>query len=243
MHLPQRYSSFHVDSDNFRISDIVSFFDSGRSVIVLADIDTSRSFRKLFYSFGLELDEMGTQLKDNFNNIGGSRTIVTSQLAQVHPFVTSSLPHGKIAYRGAGFKTVNFINHQLFALAKGEPTTYTRSEVYKRTERVGSDITLVASVQGLNNARAVFTGSLDIFSDEFFAFPEMDNEAFADHLIRWGFKQTGVLRVTNIKYYAVGKNSESLYTCNDRAHYQLDVEEYNYRTDSWHPYVADDLAV
>jgi len=197
----------HKDSESLRITELVNFFDSGRSVIVLADIDTSRGFRKLFYSFGLELDEVGSQLKDNFNNIGDSKTIVTSQLAQVHPFLTDKLKHGKIAYRGAGFKMVNFINHQLFALAKGEHTTYSRSETLKRTERVGSDITLVASVQGLNNARAVFTGSLDIFSDEFFSLPDLDNELLADNLIRWSFKESGILRVSNIKYYAVGKNS------------------------------------
>jgi oligosaccharyltransferase complex subunit beta len=39
-----------------RANDIVKFFDSGRNIIVIADIDASRSFRKLFYSFGLELD-------------------------------------------------------------------------------------------------------------------------------------------------------------------------------------------
>lgn len=150
---------------------------------------------------------MGSQLKDNFNNIGVSTTIVTSQLAKVHPFLTDSLPNGKIAYRGTAFKLVNFINHQLFALARGEPTTYSRSEVTKRTERVGSDIALVASVQGLNNARAVFSGSLDLFSDEFFALQNMDNEVFVDNLIRWCFKESGILRVSNIKYYAVGKNS------------------------------------
>ena len=72
---------------------------------------------------------------------------------------------------------------------------------------MGSDITLVASVQGLNNARAVFTGSLDIFSDEFFSLPDLDNELLADNLIRWSFKESGILRVSNIKYYAVGKNS------------------------------------
>jgi oligosaccharyltransferase complex subunit beta len=82
-------------------------------------------------------------------------------------------------------------------------------------------------VQGLNNARAIFSGSLDLFSDEFFAFQNMDNELFVDNFVRWCFKQTGILRVSNIKYYAVGKNSESLYTCNDKAHYQLDIEEYD----------------
>jgi oligosaccharyltransferase complex subunit beta len=86
-------------------------------------------------------------------------------------------------------------------------------------------------------------GSLDLFSDEFFALQNMDNSLFVDNIIRWCFKKSGLLRISNVKYYAVGKNSESLYTCNDKAHYQLDVEEYDNRSHQWKPYIADDLAV
>jgi hypothetical protein len=32
--------------------------------------------------------------------------------------------------------------------------------------RAGSEITFVAGIQGLNNARALVSGSLDFFSDE-----------------------------------------------------------------------------
>lgn len=109
---------------------------------------------------------MGHQLKDNFNNINGqSISITTTKVAQVAPFVTDKLPHGKIAYRGLGLKLVNYINHQLFALARAEETTYSRNEITKKTTRLGSEIVLAAAVQGLNNARAILTGSLDLFSD------------------------------------------------------------------------------
>lgn len=40
--------------------------------------------------------------------------------------------------------------------------------ILKKTVKVGSGITLLAAIQGLNNARAVLTGSLDFFSDEIF---------------------------------------------------------------------------
>lgn len=36
--------------------DIVSYFDEGGNVVVIGDIDASFSYRKLFYSFGVELD-------------------------------------------------------------------------------------------------------------------------------------------------------------------------------------------
>jgi hypothetical protein len=41
--------------------------------------------------------------------------------------------------------------------------------------RAGSTISLVAGVQGLNNARAIVAGSLDFFSDEILSESEYDN--------------------------------------------------------------------
>ncbi len=40
-----------------KINDIISYFDEGGNVLLIPDIDTSKSFRKLFYSFGVEVDE------------------------------------------------------------------------------------------------------------------------------------------------------------------------------------------
>lgn len=43
-------------SSKLKVKDIVSYFDEGGNVIVVGDIDTSVSFRKLFFSFGINLD-------------------------------------------------------------------------------------------------------------------------------------------------------------------------------------------
>ena len=44
-----------IDSQ-IKVKDIVSYFDEGGNVILVGDIDTSRSFRKLFYALGADLD-------------------------------------------------------------------------------------------------------------------------------------------------------------------------------------------
>ena len=49
------------------MKDIVSYFDLGGNVIVIGDIDTSFSFRKLFYAFGVEMEDSNTRLKDHFS--------------------------------------------------------------------------------------------------------------------------------------------------------------------------------
>lgn len=45
-----------IDSQ-IKVKDITNYFDEGGNVIIIGDIDTSRSFRKLFYSLGVDLDE------------------------------------------------------------------------------------------------------------------------------------------------------------------------------------------
>lgn len=58
-----------------KVKDIVNYFDEGGNVIIVGDVDTSVSFRKLFFSFGINLDEavtlpfiQGTIVKDYFSN-------------------------------------------------------------------------------------------------------------------------------------------------------------------------------
>jgi len=48
---------------------------------------------------------------------------------------------------------------------KAEPTSFAKNEIKNEVSRVGTEISLIAGVQGLNNARALISGSLDFFSD------------------------------------------------------------------------------
>ena len=135
-------------------------------MIIAGDIDTSRGFRKLFFAFGIELDEENHQVKDGFSYLKESTTLITHNIEKVYPFVDSSLLNkGKLLYRGTGLKLADYVTNQLFALVKGESTTYSYSYTANEPVRVGEEIALVAAVQGLRNTRAVLTGSLDFLSD------------------------------------------------------------------------------
>ena len=39
-----------------KANDIISYFDEWGNLLIVGDIDTEKSFRKLFYAFGVELD-------------------------------------------------------------------------------------------------------------------------------------------------------------------------------------------
>lgn len=76
---------------------------------------------------------------------------------------------------------------------------------------VGSQLHLVSALQARNNARITVSGSVEIFSDEFFGMtvkpPGSDkkvrvaNRAFAKEVTSWAFKETGVVKVVGIKHY------------------------------------------
>ena len=69
----------------------------------------------------------------------------------------------------------------------------------------GKGTVLVAGLQARNNARVIFVGSIDMFSDKFFMArvsswsgkkaEKSGNQALAVALTRWCFKLSGVLRV------------------------------------------------
>ncbi len=65
-------------------------------------------------------------------------------------------------------------------------------------------MSLLVGVQGLNNARAILSGSLYFFSDDAFAQTEFDNLNAAKDLLAWTFKTTGVVRAHNMHYHGEG---------------------------------------
>lgn len=134
-------------------------------MIVVGDVDTSFSYRKLFYAFGVELDEAGSQLKDHFSHHDSSSLISTANYEPVSPFFSPSHSRKPLLYKGVGLSLVNYENYQLYNLVKAEATTFSKNYKTNQPIRAGTAITLLAGVQGLNNARAILAGSLHFFSN------------------------------------------------------------------------------
>ena len=61
--------------------------------------------------------------------------------------------------------------------------------------------------QARNNARVVISGSLELFSNEFFFTEGVANKQFSEALASWVFKHNGVLRMTEPKHHLVGQTS------------------------------------
>ncbi|KAJ8554680.1 hypothetical protein ON010_g9803 [Phytophthora cinnamomi] len=145
-------------------------------------------------------------------------------------------------------------------------STSEKSAITLVNERKASNqIGLVTAVQGRNNARLVFAGSLDLFSDKYLDNEAFANAEFADAVTKWGFQESGVLRMTNVKHHredgsqpakmlsdanrgdqpitlypdAEVARDSLVYRVKDNLTYSLDLHEL--KNGKWVPYKADDV--
>ena len=86
-------------------------------------------------------------------------------------------------------------NSQQFSVLKASEYAFSlQTESPQKVVNVGNEISLVVALQGLNNGRALFSGSVDMFSNELFAKwalfcsrSSQTNSAFSRNLINWTF--------------------------------------------------------
>jgi oligosaccharyltransferase complex subunit beta len=109
---------------------------------------------------------------------------------------------------------------------------------------------LIAGLQARNNARVIFTGSLNFFSDKTFSqsvqkqggksFPKSGNEALVKALSQWVFKEKGVLRLSNVTHHKVGeRDTPREYTVTEDVVYTVALEELV--SGIWQGYTATDV--
>jgi oligosaccharyltransferase complex subunit beta len=153
---------------------------------------------------------------DHANAIADGSDIYDAVIA-ASDFVASSRVVGKtladpknskkkpVAFSGVGL-SLEPNNILAFHALTAPATAYSTNPVKEITAKVvendllfGKEIGLVTAVQARNNARMVFSGSLDVFSDKYFT-DAFSNEAFADAVSKWAFQESGVLRMENISH-------------------------------------------
>merc|ERR1712241_497964 len=111
-----------------------------------------------------------------------------------------------LLYRGVGL-LVDHENPLVLEILTGSSTSYSHNPdtpIKDFPHAVGKQTVLIAGLQARNNARVVFSGSFEFFSDEFFtskvepvtgAAQASGNKDLALSLTKWCFKQSGVLKV------------------------------------------------
>jgi oligosaccharyltransferase complex subunit beta len=219
---------------------ITEFVDEGGNVLVAGNSNLGEALREVAGEVGFEADEEGTAVIDHLSYDAKDEGKHTLVIASPDNLIKSDKITGGVKspllYRGVGL-LVDPQNPLVLEILTGSTTSYSHNPDLPITDyphAVGKNTVMIAGLQARNNARVVFSGSLEFFSDEFFtAMVEAKgtkvpsgNAAVATALTEWCFKQAGVLKVESISHHLEGETrTPAHYTIKDQAVYTIVVKE------------------
>lgn len=244
---------------NVNVQAITDFIDNGGNVLVAANSNVGDAIRELATECGVEIDEEGAHVIDHLNydvSDEGQHTLIvadSANLLDAQTIVGDKKSIGPLLFRGIGMVS-DQNNPLVLDILLASSTAYSYDPNKKITEyphAVGKNTLLVSALQARNNARIVFTGSLDFFSDSLFQsgvqksgtdkkYEKSGNEALAIALSKWVFKEQGVLRVGRVRHHKIGETSPpEAYTVMDNVIYSIEIEKYD--SGKWVPFDANDV--
>jgi len=237
------------------VEAMTDFIDSGGNLFVAGNSNLGEVLRDIAGEVGFEVDEEGTHVIDHLNydlKDGGQHTLV---IADPENLINSEKITGSIKfpllYRGVGL-VVDEENPLVLPILTGSSTTYSHNPDLRVKEypyATGKQTVLIAGLQARNNARVIFAGSLEFFSDEFFKSSvepkdgtkvDAANEALSRALYKWCFKQSGVLKVESIAHHRKNEDTTpNFYTIKDDVVYTIVVRELI--DGQWLPFEGKDM--
>jgi len=226
---------------NLNAETLTDFIDNGGNILIAGNSNLGEVLREIASEVGFEADEEGTAVIDHLNydnKDDGKHTLV---IADPKNLIKSDKITGGVTapllYRGVGL-LVDQENPLVLEILTGSSTSYSHNPdvpVKEFPHAVGKQTVLIAGLQARNNARVVFAGSFEFFSDEFFNAQvepvtggkvDSGNKDLALALSNWCFKQSGVLKVDSISHHRAGEvETPSFYTIKEDAVYTIVVKE------------------
>eukprot|EP00092_Neocalanus_flemingeri_P036497 GFUD01039740.1.p1 GENE.GFUD01039740.1~~GFUD01039740.1.p1 ORF type:complete len:433 (-),score=127.73 GFUD01039740.1:260-1558(-) len=226
---------------NLGVETLTDFIDNGGNLLIAGNSNLGEALREIASEVGFEADEEGTAVIDHLNydtKDDGKHTLV---IADPKNLIKSDKITGGVTapllYRGVGL-LVDQENPLVLEILTGSSTSYSHNPdlpIKEFPHAVGKQTVLIAGLQARNNARVVFAGSLEFFSDEFFTAKvspvggesvDSGNKELAMAVSDWCFKQSGVLRVESISHHREGEeNTPNFYTIKEQAVYTIVVKE------------------
>ncbi|KAF6721871.1 Dolichyl-diphosphooligosaccharide--protein glycosyltransferase 48 kDa subunit [Oryzias melastigma] len=244
---------------SINVETITSFIDGGGNVLVAASSDIGDPLRELGSECGIEFDEERTAVIDHHNydvSDPGEHTLIVADPQNMlkAPTIVGKPTDKPVLFKGVGM-VADPDNPLVLDILTGSSTSYSYfpdRAISQYPHAVGKNTLLIAGLQARNNARVVFSGSLDFFSDAFFnsavqkAMPgsprheQTGNMELAVALSRWVFKEAGVLRVGAVSHHRVGETTPpTAYTITDLVEYSIVIEMLS--EGRWVPFDGDDI--
>jgi len=245
--------------ENINVDTIVEFIDSGRNALIVVDEKVAEPLRDLSNECGIDFDEEETQVLDHVKydksslNEDHTRIVIENLAVDAKIFLGKGLS-APILFRGIGHAS-GAESRLLTKILTGSETTFSHvpgEPIEEYPQTVGSDTLLVTAIQARNNARVVFSGSLDMFSNKYFSIPvtlgdktykKSGNEDFCRELSIWNFQERGLLRASGLKHRKQNSKvwNPTDYRIKDDIEFSIVVEEYDGSKNKWVPFNTNDL--
>ncbi|ODQ68626.1 Dolichyl-diphosphooligosaccharide-protein glycosyltransferase 48kDa subunit [Nadsonia fulvescens var. elongata DSM 6958] len=249
-------------SEEFSAHKLADFFNDGGNILAIStaknpnghgNILGGENIRDFASELDIAISPRNSKLVDHFNYdkdlspidhdtlILDKKNFDWTYSANIIEEVT--LP---ILYNGAGAYLGN--SELLFPILSAPSTAYVynpkdESDVLESPWIAGSQSYLIAGSQGLNNARFMWVGSVDLFSNSFVNHKsfETGNRKLVNDLTSWAFQERGVLRTvfTEDNLANTEKVAFEGYKINDDLTYKIGISQWNGQ--KWVPFQADDV--
>lgn len=238
--------------------NIAEFVDNGGNVLIAGSPSAGDAVRDLAAEFGVELDDPNSFVIDHINydsvrDAGKHTTIAVDPKNLIDaPAIVGSSNTAPILYEGSSL-LVDPENPLVLEILTASSSAYSydpSKQISDYPHTVGKNTVLIAGLQARNNARVVYSGSLDFFSDSFInsdvkmsngkSSDRSGNEALINSLTQWVFKEKGVLRLSNVTHHKAGeKDAPAAYTITEDVVYNVVIEEL--KNGIWAAYSANDI--
>ena len=257
------FAPTYVDSkrNDINIENLLKFIDEGHDLMIFGSSDSGKFVRNLVNEFGVDFDDYDSQVKDSLYlhlgeeselnkqllNLKDDEIIISKNVIGINNIFNN--PKGYILYKGIAMD-LDPQNKYVFPILSGDKNSYSVSRTTGEVYSNGGHIKLVNGYQTRNNRRVVVLGSTDVCSDKFYylsmteenkSMLESPNAIFCQDLLNWNFQRTGVLKFTNVKHNNNQGQTLDTYRIKDYLEYYIDILEYDYKSDTWKNYEADDI--
>ena len=250
------------DKNDITIEKLLKFIDDGHDLMIFGSSDAGKFIRDLVNEFGVDFDDFDSEVKDSIYlhydtkesglnrqllDLKDDEIIISKNVIGIHNIFKN--PKGYILYKGIGMD-LDPQNKYVFPILSGDKNSYSVSKTTGEVFSNGDHIKLVNGYQARNNRRIVVLGSTEVCSDKFYylsmgednkSILDSPNAIFCKDIINWNFQRTGVLKFTNVKHNNNKGQTLETYRIKDYLEYYIDILEYDYTTDSWKNYDADDI--
>jgi oligosaccharyltransferase complex subunit beta len=226
--------------------------NKGGNLVIAASSTISQAYKELGSQFHVTFDNKLTSVIDPFHQVESenlkSSPIYSSALTKLNHVVPNKVSE-PVLFNGIAHKLQS--NPMTFPILSAEWTAVSAesdSTSSASPSLNGDDIQLVSGFQALNNARVIISGSINLFSDEYFNTSiesndkksKTSNRVLAQEITKWAFQEKSVLRIDSARH-ALKKTDEQLdwYRIKDNITYHINLSQYT--GGIWTKYQADQV--